>query len=275
MIEFYDIHETSELKELLVKIDKLKLEINNYRPLHQDIWKTIQQKLKVIWTYNSNAIEGSSLTQSETTFFLQYGLTVEGKPLKDFLDAKNHSQAIDYLQDVIKNNRQLTEGLIKEINSLLLSGVDYTVAVNQFGQEVKKPLVAGKYKTLPNHVLQLDGTIHYYVDPLQVSVEMEYLIKWINENMNTFHPLITGAIAHYNMVRIHPFDDGNGRGARILMNLILMKNGYQPAIIKNEQRRLYIESINEADKGNLNPFTKLVAKSLVETQETILEDLNK
>ena len=270
---YYDFKENlSEIKESLVLVDDLKIQIDNKKFLQKERWIAIQEKLRVDWTYDSNAIEGSSLTRGETLFFLKEGLTVEGKPFKDFLDARNHAEAIDWLYEVIKNNRSVTQGLIKEINALLLSGVKYTPAINETGQKVRKPANPGKYKVLPNHVLKTDGTIHFYTDPIHVSDEMEILCQWINENIKNRHPLIVSSIAHYNMVRIHPFDDGNGRGARILMNLILIKKGYPVAIIKNENRRKYLAALNQADQGAIYPFLTLVAVSLINTENIIVEE---
>ncbi|MDI6791753.1 MAG: Fic family protein [bacterium] len=101
---------------------------------------------------------------------------------------------------------------------------------------------------------------------------MEVLCQWIQENLEAQHPIVTAAITHFNMARIHPFDDGNGRGARLLMNLILMKRGYPPAIIKREKRRQYLETLRQADKGNLKGFVELIAYSLLHTQQVILAD---
>jgi len=272
--KYYDLEEKkSELNDMLVRIDNLKIQIDNKKSSRKERWIAIQEKLRVDWTYDSNAIEGSSLTRGETLFFLKEGLTVEGKPFKDFLDARNHAEAIDWLYDVIKNNRFITQGLVKEINALLLSGVKYTPAIDETGQKTRKPATPGKYKTLPNHVLKPDGAIHFYTDPILVSDEMEQLCGWIHDNIENRHPLMVGSIAHYNLVRIHPFDDGNGRGARILMNLILIKKGYPVAIIKNENRRKYLESLHQADKGDINPFLKFMATSLIDTENIIFQEL--
>ncbi|KAA3597471.1 MAG: Fic family protein [Calditrichaeota bacterium] len=269
---FYGIPQSLELNQLLEEVDSHRNQINSY-PKDSELWKTIQEKLNISWTYSSNAIEGSTLTLGETIFFLQQGLTVEGKPFKDFLDAKNHSEAIELVFDFIKGNREISEGFIKEINALLLSGVSYTPALDQFGQKAKKKANPGQYKVQPNHVLQSDNTIHRYAEPLQVPTEMNYLVEWINKNFELLHPILLSSIAHYNFVRIHPFDDGNGRGARLLMNLILIKKGFQIAIIRNEERRKYLESLSKADKGNLAPFVEFVCSSLLQTQKIILQDL--
>jgi len=273
--KYYNITLTDELKQLLQTIDDLKLQIDINRSLHKERFAAIQEKLRIDWTYETNAIEGSSLTKGETLFFLQEGLTVEGKPFNDFLDARNHAEAIDWLYDIINDNRPVTEGLIKEINALLLSGVHYTEAINEAGRKVKKPLTPGQYKSLPNHVLQPDGAIFFYTEPIHVPDEMQTLCQWINRNIEIHHPIITASIAHYNMVRIHPFDDGNGRGARILMNLILIKKGYPPAIIKMEKLRSYLTALSQADKGDISQFVMLAADSLINTQRLILEELKR
>lgn len=272
---FYKIDISESLQNLITEADGLKDKIDKHKPMQDNLWSTIQAKLRIQWTYNSNAIEGSSLSLGETTFFLQNGLTVEGKPFKDFADAKNHSEAIDYLYDVIKNSREITPSLLKEFNAFLLNGLRYTAAVDEFGNKINKPAHPGSYKKQPNHVLQPDGTIHKYVDPVHVPSEMEYLCNWVDDNSGKIHPVLLSAAAHYNFVRIHPFDDGNGRGARILMNLILIKAGYPPAIIRNEERRKYLNTLTEADSGNLNPFAVFAVHSCVSTFKMILEDLEK
>ncbi|MGH7496640.1 MAG: Fic family protein [bacterium] len=274
MSQFYNVVEAPSLTQLMNEIDAKQAEINAQKPLHEAIWATIQEKLRIEWTYGSNALEGSTLTKGETYFFLREGLTVEGKPFKDFLDARNHAEAIDYLYQIIRDERPVTPGLMKEFNSLLLSGITHTEAINEMGQKVQKPATPGEYKRLPNHVLQPDGTIHRYTEPLHVPSEMEELLGWIEQALLHKHPVVVSSVAHHNFVRIHPFDDGNGRGARILMNIVLIKKNYAPAVIIKEQRRAYLETLGWADAGNLIPFTELVARSLLNTQHIILQDLN-
>ena len=271
----YTCPESLVLTSLIQHIDEKHEEIQKYKPLREDIWSTIQNKVMVDWTHHSNAIEGSTLSRGETGFFLQYGLTVKGKPLKDFLDARNHADAIEFLFEIIKNEREITPYILKEFNALLLSGVNYTEAVDSFGQKVKKKAHPGQFKKQPNHVHQIDGSIHYYVDPTQVPSEIETLCSWITEQEGKLHPAVIAAIAHYNMVRIHPFDDGNGRGSRLLMNLIVMKKGYAPIVVKSENRQDYIEGLMAADKGDMMPFITFIMQSLSDTQEIILCELRK
>lgn len=258
------------------EVDRLKEQISSAQQLLEPNLKAaLHHKLKLHWTYNSNAIEGSTLSLGDTIFFLEHGLTVGGKPLKDFLDAKNHADALDYFYDVVADKREINPYLSKEINAMLLLGIKDVPATDPNGRPTKKPITPGKYKTLPNHVIQLDGTIHQYVAPMHTDSEMDELFNWIGSSINMKHPIVTAAVAHYNMVRIHPFDDGNGRGARILMNLILMKKGYPPAILKLEDRKDYIEALNKADKGDIAPFVALIAKSLLETEKMIFEEIER
>lgn len=271
----YQAPESSELSAKLAKADALQEQIDRIRPLEDsNLWQTIQFKLKADWTYDSNAIEGSTLDRSETIFFLSEGLTVKGKPLKDFLDAQNHAEAIEVLRDAVANRRPMTPGFMKELNALLLSGVTHTPAMDANGNWVKKRTTPGEYKKQPNSVVTPNGDVHTYVMPEQVPGEMEQLFRWVEEQKSN-HAVFSAALAHYNFVRIHPFDDGNGRGARLLMNLILMNRGYVPAIIRMENRREYISYLDAANNGKLEPFCSFVADSLSDTQQTIIEILAK
>lgn len=270
---FYEQEISPDIKNIFDLANSLNDKINSLKDNDESLWFTIAKKLKVDWTYHSNSLEGSTLTLGETLFFLSEGLTVEGKPFRDFLDARNHAEAIEYLYDIISNKREISESIIREINALLLSGVTHTTAQNPQGDIVKKILVSGEYKKQPNHVLQADGTIHKYVDPVNVKDQMEELITWVNQNINKLHPIYVASISHYNLVRIHAFDDGNGRGARIFMNLILIKSGFFPAVIRTEKKRSYLESLSKADKGDLIPFIRFISTELIETYEKVIFDL--
>ena len=148
-----------------------------------------------------------------------------------------------------------------------------TPAINEHGHRIEKPATPGEYKRLPNHVLQPDGSIHHYVEPIHVPAEMAALCQWIAEREGTLHPAIVAAVTHYNMVRIHPFDDGNGRGARILMNLILLRAGFVPTVIRNEDRAAYLTTLRQADAGSFEPFAYFTLSALIATEERILHDL--
>lgn len=262
---------TKSYISLFNNIDSLQALISKKRPLSEALLATIQEKLRIEWTYNSNAIEGNTLTLGETMFFLREGLTSEGRPLKDYLEAKNHAEAIDALYDIINKKRGLTESVIKELHGVLLKGMEFTYAKGASGKIIKKALHAGMYKTQPNHVLTIKGTIHHYADPLKVKDEMESLLKWYHSDKKT-HVIEKAARFHYRFVSIHPFDDRNGRMARLLMNLILMQSGYTPAVIKNSDRRKYLEVLAQGDTtGDLTLFITFIAEQLFNTTQTVAE----
>jgi len=264
----------SDLQKRIHQIVDLKEMIDRQRPFDEDLNRSIQEQLRIDWTYNSNALEGNTLTLGETGFFLREGLTSEGKPLKDFLEAKNHAEAITVLEDIVKEKKEITEHFIKSLHQLLLSGIEYTHAKGRDGQLIQKPLTPGKYKIRPNHVLTISGKIHHYTEPEQVQIEMEKLIGWYNskEAQNLF-VVERASTFHYRFVSIHPFDDGNGRLARLLMNLILMKDGYPPCIIRNENRKRYLSELEKTDKTEtFESFTLFIAEELLKTMD-IVHDL--
>lgn len=257
--------------QILNKIDETRKGIDTFRPFSDDLQKTLQEQLRIEWTYNSNAIEGNTLTLGETAFFLREGLTSEGKPLHDYLEAQNHAEAIDRLQDVISKKQSITESLIKALHSVLLKDADFTLAKGQHGQMIHKKVHIGEYKKQPNHVLTLSGKIHHYTDPIHVHDEMEALLKWLN-NAKNLHPVERAAQFHYRFVSIHPFDDGNGRMSRLLMNLLLMQAGYYPCIIQNAHRRRYLQALEQVDSvKDSGLFTTFVGQELMATQEKVLD----
>ncbi len=260
------------IRILLEQIAQFQNQINLNKPFNDSLNQTIQDKLRVEWTYHSNAIEGNTLTLGETAFFLREGLTSEGRPLQDYLEASNHAEAIDVLNNIIQEQKPITEHFVKSLHQLLLQGIDHTYAKGQDGNLIKKRFKAGKYKTRPNHVLTLSGKVHHYTQPEQVQIEMENLIHWLNQDNPSISVIEKAVQFHYRFVSIHPFDDGNGRLARLLMNLILMQSGLPPCIIKNEHRRRYLNELEQADSSeNLNSLVIFIAEELLATMRTITD----
>ncbi len=261
------------MSKTIQKLTALKHKIDSLRPLSEDQEKAIQERLRIEWTYNSNALEGNTLTFGETLFFLREGLTSEGKPLKDYLEAKNHAEAIEGLEEIINSERHLTESVIKELHAVLMKGMEFSVAKGAQGQLVQKPIHPGKYKLLPNHVLTFSGRIHHYIEPIHVKEEMEKLLDWYHASKD-LDSVEKAATFHYRFVAIHPFDDGNGRMARLLMNLILMKAKYPPCIIKMAHRKSYLKVLEEVDfKKTFEPFIEFVSQELIDTLEVVLSVL--
>ncbi len=247
-------------QDTLKEINRLCGEYKNKRPLNKEQQEARYEKLRLDWTYNSNAIEGNSLTLGETAFYLREGLTSEGKPLIDYLEARNHAEAIDWLFEIVRDKKPITEGFIKDLNALLHKGITERPARGTDGNMAMRKITPGAYKRQPNHVLTLSGEIHYYVEPLQVPGEMEKLVSMTGGQKGKMHPVELASAVHYDITRIHPFEDCNGRVARILLNLILIRAGYPPIVIKIEERRAYLESLEKADKGEREPFYLFIAE---------------
>lgn len=254
------------IETIISKIDSLVFEIEKYKPLTKDQEGRIFQKFRLDWNYHSNAIEGNSLNLGETRAFIMEGLTAKGKPLKDHLDIKGHNDAINFLLDIIKNE-YFTEKDIRELHKLILVEPYISKAQTKEGIPTQKIIKLGQYKSSPNHVKTLSGEIHYYAMPEETPAKMADLMSWLKENSENYHPFILAALFHYKFVEIHPFDDGNGRMARLLMNFILMKNQFPPVVIKKENREAYYFALRNADAGNTEEFIVFIGENLIHSLE--------
>ncbi|MCI5966798.1 MAG: Fic family protein [Tenericutes bacterium] len=235
------------------EVDNLKKELDSKRPISKETLKSLKESINLEWTYNSNGIEGNTLTLRETQVVLE-GITVGGKSIKEHLEAINHEQAILFLDELVKDNEPITEWNIKNIHGLILKEIDNENA--------------GKYR---GENVTIKGATHIPPDYLKVPELMEKLILTYN-TWNEYHPIIQAALLHGELVKIHPFIDGNGRTSRLLMNLDLMNSGYNPVIIKKEDRLKYYESLDKAHTtGNYTDFVKLVTKLEVEMLKKYLE----
>lgn len=235
------------------EVDKLKRELDNKRPIPKETLRSLEESINLEWTYNSNGIEGNTLTLRETQVVLE-GITVGGKSIKEHLEAINHEKAILYLNDLVKENNPITEWNIKSIHQLILKDIDDENA--------------GRYR---RENVTIKGATHIPPDYLKVPELMEKLV--LNyENWNDFHPIIQAALLHGELVKIHPFVDGNGRTSRLLMNLDLMNHGYNPVIIKKENRLEYYESLDKAHTtGDYTDFVKLITKLEIEILKKYIE----
>jgi len=226
-----------KLDALLSRADELKAQLDAARPLSEEIEQRVMQRFRLWWTYHSNAIEGNRLTQGETEIFLLEGLTAKGKPLKDHLDLRGHGNAINYLLDFIRHREVLTEAAIRELHKVLLIEPYQVEAITPTGEPTTKVVALGEYKSQPNHVRTPTGEIHFYTTPEDTPAKMKDLLdRYRDLQQKNSHPLKVAALFHHGFTAIHPFDDGNGRMARLLMNLILMQHGYPPAVIRISER---------------------------------------
>ena len=249
--------------EEIQSIDDQKKSIDAHRPFSKELENKIFQKLKLDWNYNSNAIEGNQLSYGETVAFLNFGLTAKGKPFKDHLDIKGHNEAIGFMLQLIKENRPLSESDIKDLHKIILVEPYFSKTISPQGIEFEKEIKIGQYKNSPNHVKTVSGDIHYYTNPEEVPFEMNNLLEWYrNAEEENLHPVIMSAIFHHKFTSIHPFDDGNGRLARILSNFILLKHNYPVIVIKNRDKVQYYAALNIADNGIYEDLIKLFAENI-------------
>lgn len=263
---------TMQISEALGEVDRLRTEIDALRPISAEVEARVFQKFRLEWNYNSNAIEGNSLTFGETKAFIMEGLTATGKPFKDYLDIKGHNEVIDVLVDIVRRNEELTETSIRNLHKILLVEPYKVPAITPDGSPTERLIEIGRYKETPNHVLTRTGQVHYFAAPLETPARMAELMRWYREERDkkTTHPVMLAAIFHHAFVSIHPFDDGNGRMARILMNLILMQSGYLPTVLKLDRKTEYFLALEKGDVGEIDDFVIFVAQALIESETIYL-----
>lgn len=255
------------------KAYKLKLELDALRPLRREDEIRIMQKFRLDWNYHSNHIEGNTLTYGETKALILFGLTAQGKPLKDHFEISGHDEAIKWIIEIIRQDRPLTENFIRELHRLILKEPYEVDAITPEGNPTKKKIKIGEYKTTPNHVKTKTGEIFRFASPEETPALMHDLIDWYRAKTENkeFNPILVASEFHYRFIRIHPFDDGNGRTARLLMNFILMLFGYPPVIIKTEDKSNYFSVLRQADAGKLEPFIDYIGKNLVYSLEIMIK----
>ena len=262
--------------EILKEVDALKKQIDDMRPLPADVEGKIMQKLRLDWNYHSNAIEGNKLSFGETVAFLMEGITAKGKPLKDHLDIRGHNEAINFLLSIVKDTRPISEADIRALHKMILVEPYDVKAQTTDGLPTTKRVTLGEYKILPNHVQTATGETHYYATPEETPAKMQELMEWYAEvsSHSEIHPVVLAALFHHKFVSIHPFDDGNGRLSRILMNLILMQKGYPPVVIKMDDRQNYYALLSRADNGDGWPFIEYISERLVSSLQLYLKAAN-
>ncbi|HEY3875527.1 MAG TPA: Fic family protein, partial [Candidatus Kapabacteria bacterium] len=215
-----------------------------------------------------------SYNYGETKAFLLHGLTAGGKPLRDSLEIKGHNEVILELESFVGSKAPLTEHLIREMHKKILGGEPFRIpAESSEGVRTSRDVVPGRYKQEPNHVRTATGETFYFTEPIAVAAEMRELINWyrMEEEKRERHPIVFAATLHYRFVRIHLFDDGNGRMARILMNLVLMQHGYPIAIVRTEDKNNYYRALQQADGDNLDPFVAYIAELVIASQQAWLQ----
>ncbi|MBU52253.1 MAG: hypothetical protein CL920_26460 [Deltaproteobacteria bacterium] len=262
-----------DLVTLIKRIDHLHKQLEELRPIPPDRMRRILQKFRLDWNYHSNSIEGNSLNFGETKTFLLHGLTAKGKPLRDHLDIQGHDEAIKYLEELVKDDeRPLTQNLIRELHRLILKDPGHSWTENAEGHKIPKKIKVGQYKTTPNHVRTMTGEIFYFAEPHEVPAKMDDMLRaYQKDREEQVHPLFIAAKLHYSFVRIHPFDDGNGRISRLLMNLVLMNHRLPMVVVKTEDKDNYYRALRQADGGDIEAFVSYIGEQLVHSLELMLK----
>lgn len=233
------------MNDIFEKLTKKKQELDKYRPLPPELLQNLEEWLDVELTYTSNAIEGNTLSRMETALVIEKGITVEGKSLREHLEAINHKKALEYIRELAKKGHQfLEEKDILYIHNLILKGIN-----DQW---------AGRYRQV---LVNISGSTVVLPDYIKVPSLMKDFMRWL-KSIQGEHPVKIAADAHYKLVSIHPWIDGNGRTSRLLMDLILIQHGYPPALIRKEEKRRYLSSIEEAQLGgSLQKFYDLIIEA--------------
>jgi Fic family protein len=232
------------LDQLLHVLATKKAQLDEFRPLPDALVANLTQWFTVELTYTSNALEGNTLTRSETAAVVEKGLTIAGKPLRDHLEAINYVHALNFVNDLIDKQRSdITANTLLDIHRIILKAID--------------DAHAGVWRTV---AVRIAGSLLEPPAPLRVPDLMREFISWlhaVNEQ-----PVLVAAQAHKRLVDIHPFVDGNGRTARLLMNVLLVQEGYPPAIIHVQDRVAYVQALARADAGDPLDFYLLIAHAV-------------
>ncbi|MBN1888188.1 MAG: Fic family protein [Thermoflexales bacterium] len=230
---------------LLTRLDKKKTQLDALRPLPAEAVRRLDEQLALEWIYNSNAIEGSTLTLRETQLILETGLTIGGKSMREHFEVINHKEAIDYVEALAAGAAPITPFQVRQIHKLVLARIDDENA--------------GQYRTLP---VRIAGAPIQPPEAWEIQRLMNEWGDWLNGPAQSLHPIERAALAHHRLAAIHPFIDGNGRTARLVMNLMLMCDGYPPTIILRVNRRQYYRVLAQADKGNEGPLVNFVGRTV-------------
>lgn len=240
--------DTPDLPALLAQVDDLKKCLDSFRPLNPAQAANLQGVYDLEYTYESNRIEGNTLTLRETHLVVDKGLTIGGKPLRDHLEAINHQEAIQYIRDLSDKENPFNEFILKSIHSLILRSID--------------PPHAGVYRGVP---VEIRGSKHLPPQPYLVPKLMEDYFFFYEEAKDRLHPVLLASEMHERLVTVHPFIDGNGRTARLVMNLLLLRNGYPIANISADraEREAYYDAL-EAKQigGSLDDFHRLILRTV-------------
>ena len=240
-----DLGYRPEFQSAFERLYKKKQDLQASRPLPNIALNKIRESLSIEWTYNSNSIEGNTLSLRETQMVLQEGITIKGKSLREHFETHNHDKAIDYLYRIVNDDYVLRSIDILSLHSLVLRSIEEDFA--------------GRIR---NGGVRISGANFVPPNANKVSDLLDELIDFVNTNPLELNDIELAAIFHHKLVWIHPFFDGNGRTVRLAMNLLLMRCGFPPAIILKNDRKKYYEALNQANNGNYQKLILLMCQAL-------------
>ncbi len=252
--------------EPFTSIDKRIETLKELLPLDKEIQAKLDKKFRLEFNYNSNHIEGNTLTYEETELLLIFDQTKDNHVYREYEEMKAHDVGLEMIKQFAKEKeRSITETDIKNLNKIILVRPFWKDAKTPDGQKVRRQIQVGHYKEHPNSVKLSNGEIFEYASVSDTPILMGELIRWFREEeeKKELSPVILAALLHYKFVRIHPFDDGNGRVSRLLMNYIFYKNDLPPVVIKTEDKKNYLAALNRADVGDLLSFIKYIGAQLL------------
>lgn len=259
----------------LDQVDILAEQLKKLLPMKPENKQRLDKKFRLEFNYNSNHIEGNTLTYGETELLLIFGDTKGPHSMRELQEMKGHDVAYHLIEDWAGNNEHvLTERDVKNLNEIILFEPFWKDAITQDGQPTRRIIKVGDYKEHPNSVRLHNGEIFEYTKPSETPMAMQELIDWYRSENKTTHPVTLAAMLHYKFVRIHPFDDGNGRVSRLLMNYVLLRNELPPVIIKSEDKANYLRALNRADIGDYESFISYVAEQVVWSLELAVKAAN-
>jgi Fic family protein len=248
----------TKLKNTLAQADTLKARLQSVRPLDIEALTKIKAAFEMEYTFESNKIEGNTLTLQETALVVSEGVTIGGKSMREHLEAINHAQAIEFIKEIASNEIDITERTVKKIHALILHGINKEQA--------------GKYRNVP---VMIVGSRHTPPQPYLIQPQMEkFIIDYKAMETDGIHPIVIAAFLHDELVKIHPFIDGNGRTSRLLMNLYLLSKGFTITSLKadNEAKQAYYNALEQSHvDNNPLPFRLLVTNAVCQSTEKYLK----
>ena len=253
-------------------IDQLSATYNSLLPMSPENQRRWDKKVRLEFNYNSNHIEGNTLTYGETQLLLLFDETHGSHPMRDYEEMKAHDVAFQKIKEwAADTETPLTEQDIKNLNQIILVQPFWKDAITPDGQPTRRQITVGNYKTQPNSVLLSNGELFEYTAPQEVPIQMQELMEWYRDKQATLHPINLAAMFHYKFVRIHPFDDGNGRVSRLLMNYVLLAHKLPPVVIKSSDKQNYLHALHLADTGQYEAFIHYIAAQVVSSLEMAIK----